>query len=94
MLLSRVRVIGHSMEPGIKNGQIVLVSSIPFFIWEPRVYDIVLFRNKEKNFIKRIQKEEQKKYYLTGDNKNDSLDSRNLGWVDRDQILGKVIFIK
>ena len=32
------------------------------------------------------------KYFVQGDNKNDSLDSRRLGRISKRQIIGKVIY--
>lgn len=91
MLFFRFRIIGHSMEPTIKNGHRVLVSDLPYVISNPRIGDVVLFRTAGKNFVKRIKKIEKEKYYLIGDNKRDSLDSRKIGWINRKQILGKVL---
>lgn len=79
------------MGPLIKNGQKVFVSKIPYVIRYPKIGDIVMFRHGGKNFIKRISKVQNGKYYLTGDNKKDSLDSRKIGWISREQILGKVL---
>jgi signal peptidase I len=80
------------MEPSIWPGQAVLASSIPFLFSKPMVGDIVAFRVFDKVYIKRIVQEEGDKYIIIGDNKNDSTDSRDLGWIDKDDILGKVIY--
>lgn len=79
------------MEPTLKNGQVVIVSSLPFLFNKSKVGDIVLFDN-EKKFIKRIKEIKGQKYFLTGDNKNDSMDSRKIGWIDKRNIIGKIIF--
>jgi type IV secretory pathway protease TraF len=80
------------MQSTIVNGQKVLVSSIPFIFSNPKKNDIVAFRLGNEIFIKRISKIENNKYFLEGDNKNDSFDSRKLGTIERKNILGKVIF--
>lgn len=90
--LSLFRVVGHSMEPTIKNGAIVVVSSIPYLFTSPKEGDIILFTTVGKMFVKRIKKAESGKYFLEGDNKSDSLDSRKMGWIDRNDIIGKIIF--
>lgn len=94
MLLSKIRVIGHSMEPSIKNGSSVLVSGIPYLFSKPKTYDIVAFREKisKKIFVKRICKIHNEKYFVKGDNIKDSLDSRKIGWINRREIVGKVIY--
>ena len=52
---------------------------------------MVIFEKDKKQFVKRINKIDNGKYCLLGDNKNDSKDSRNFGLIERDQIKGKVI---
>ncbi len=91
MLLSVFRVLGHSMEPTIFQGHVVITSGIPYLFNTPTIGDIVVFRKEGKMLIKRIEKKNREKYFLTGDNKNDSLDSRKIGWVERKDIVGKVI---
>jgi len=79
------------MEPTIKNGERVFVSNIPYLFLKPKVGDLVGFKKEKKVFIKRIIKIDRGKYFVKGDNKKDSMDSRKMGWVDRREILGKVI---
>jgi len=90
--IARFRISGHSMEPSIKNGQKVLVSSIPYFFSKPKCSDIVAFRKIEKVFVKRIIKISEGKYFLKGDNEKDSFDSREFGWIERENFIGKLIF--
>ena len=91
--LVRLKIIGHSMQPQIKNGESVLISSIPYLFKTPQINDIVAFKdNNEKTLIKRIKKIQNGKYFVEGDNKNDSLDSRKFGSISRNKIIGEVIF--
>ena len=89
--IARFKISGHSMEPLIKNGQTVLVSSIPYFFSKPKIGDIVAIRKEEKVFVKRIFKIDKEKYFVKGDNEKDSLDSRDFGWIEKKEILGKLI---
>lgn len=93
LLLTLFVIQGHSMEPTLRQGQSVLVSSIPFFIAKPKIGDIVVFRKDQKVFIKRISKVDGNKFFVCGDNEQDSFDSRVIGWVKKEDILGKVIFL-
>ena len=43
-------------------------------------------------FIKRITKIDGEKYFVSGDNEKDSMDSRRFGWIEKKDILGKVIY--
>jgi nickel-type superoxide dismutase maturation protease len=93
LLLARFKIIGHSMQPQIKDGQSVLVSNIPYWFKTPQINDIVAFKDHSNEFlIKRITKIQNEKYFIEGDNKEDSLDSRKFGFINRDKIIGEVIF--
>ena len=92
MLLSLLKVSGHSMEPSIKSGSIVIISSVSFIFLKPKIGEIVLFKRSREKLIKRVIKIKGEKYFLTGDNVDESLDSRKIGWIKRKDILGKVIF--
>ncbi len=91
MFLSKVRVIGHSMEPALKQNQTIIVSLIPYFFSKPKVGDIVVLQ-RERCIIKRIFKINGEKIFVKGDNKKESTDSRNFGWINKKEIVGKVIF--
>lgn len=80
------------MESTLLQGQSVLVSSIPFLFSKPKIGDIVAIRKSDKVFIKRITKIHGDKYFVSGDNKKDSLDSREFGFVEKKDILGKVVY--
>lgn len=93
MLLTKFKILGHSMEPTLKNGEEVLVSYIPYLFKNLNVNDIVAVRDKSgKVLIKRIEKISDKKFFIKGDNSVDSLDSRSFGYIEKKQILGKVIY--
>ena len=80
------------MTPRIKNGETVLVSSIFYWFKNPQIDDIVAVVNEGKVFIKRITMTSDGKYFLEGDNKEDSLDSRKFGFITKEKIIGKVIY--
>ncbi len=91
LLLSRFKIAGHSMAPKFSDNDSVLVSSIPFMFGKPKKGDVVVFEKYNRLYIKRIKKIKDEKYFLIGDNKKDSQDSRRFGLVKREQIKGKVI---
>ena len=93
LLLAKFKIFGHSMEPQIKTGETVLVSGIPYWFKIPKINDIVAFKdNNGKVLIKRIVKIQNGKYFMQGDNKHDSLDSRQLGLISKNQIIGEFIY--
>ncbi len=93
LVLARFKVIGHSMEPLIKNGAAVLVSNCPYWFKNPQINDIVAFKDKSgKVLVKRIAKVNNEKYFVEGDNNSDSLDSRSFGYISKKQIIGEMIY--
>jgi signal peptidase I len=92
MLLSKFKILGHSMEPTLRNGQVVLISKLPYFFKKPHVNDIVAFENEKEVLIKRIAKINSKEIFVKGDNLSDSIDSRKLGFINVNKIIGKVIY--
>lgn len=90
MILGRFKIQGHSMTPKIHEGQKVLVSSIPYLLFEPKIGDIVAFWHFDKVLIKRIKKVQTLKFLMEGDNVSDSL---KIGWKTKRDIIGKVIII-
>jgi nickel-type superoxide dismutase maturation protease len=44
--------------------------------------------------IKRIKEIKDNKYFVVGDNKDESTDSRDFGWLDKENMIGKVIYPK
>jgi nickel-type superoxide dismutase maturation protease len=93
MLLSRIKVLGHSMMPTLSPKQEVVVSSVPYIFSKPKVGDVILLKHpKQKTFlIKRITSKKGSKYMVLGDNEKDSLDSTDFGLIERKHILAKVI---
>ncbi|MBI1919269.1 nickel-type superoxide dismutase maturation protease [Candidatus Microgenomates bacterium] len=90
----RFVVSGHSMEPNFKEGQIVLISSIPYLFRPPKISDVVVIKDPRSRrlLLKRIISRENQKYFVSGDNPQASTDSRTFGSINKENILGKVIF--
>ena len=80
------------MAPKIKDQDSVLSSGVYYWFSSPKINDIVVVSFNKSILIKRITGIKNGKYFLSGDNKNDSLDSRKFGLVLRNQILGKVFY--
>lgn len=78
------------MEPEIASGSFFLASSIPYFLTEPKVGDVIVFKNKNKNIIKKLTKIEKDEYFIEGLNSSDSL---RFDPIRRSEILGKIIWI-
>ncbi len=79
------------MEPNLLNNQTVLASSIPFIFSKPKNGDLVVFKVDNRIYVKRVKEIKNQKFFLIGDNKKDSLDSKKFGWIAKKDIIGKVI---
>lgn len=95
MVFSHLRVIGHSMMPTISPNDHLFATNIPYLFSKPKKGDIVVFRNpkSQKLLVKRILSIFGNEYKVGGDNVTDSLDSRDFGVIDRQNILAKVVYI-
>jgi phage repressor protein C with HTH and peptisase S24 domain len=83
------------MSPLFLEKDSVLVQKQWFFC-SLRIKDIIVLHNPrtKKIIIKRIVKKKNETYFVEGDNKEESTDSNEFGWINRELIIGKVIFNK
>ena len=92
LLFSRFQIKGHSMQPKYQEDDSVIVSFLPFLFVKPKKGDVVVFKKFNRIYLKRIGSIKKEKYFLVGDNKKDSQDSRRFGSIMKNQIKGKVLF--
>lgn len=82
------------MEPWVKEGDFVFAESMSYRLFKPRVGQVAVARHPARGnmlLVKRIVAENQGRYWLEGDNSLASEDSRALGWIGREYIIGKVM---
>ncbi len=90
----KYQISGNSMIPILKHGQVVLVNRLSYFLTEPKIGDLVALidpRDK-KVLIKRLARIKNYQYFVLGENKKQSTDSRAFGWLKKKDIIGKIIF--
>ena len=90
MLISLFKTSGHSMSPKIKEGSFFIASSIPLKFSKLKVGDIILFKYKGKNIVKKIEKFKTNNIYVSGINKSDSKKFRP---IKKNEIIAKVIWV-
>jgi len=107
-LVTLYRVNGHSMEPTLSNGQVLVINQTAYWFKQPQRNDVVILAYAGDNtvhFVKRIIGVPgdtvtynnaplvlgASQYFVEGDNRDFSTDSRIYGPIDKSQILGKVI---
>ena len=100
---SLVRVRGVSMSPTFRNNQLLFVDRFKTpqyrinFGDEVQVGTIIVYRSPSDSFvIKRLTEKVQVSdsefyYWFEGDNKDESFDSRNYGFIQNEAIIGEVI---
>ncbi len=89
---SRFNVYGGSMLPTLKPGQDILCFNWTYGFSKPKIGDVVVVKISGRVIIKRIQSCNSRQIFVTGDNRGKSTDSRSFGWVEKEDILGKVIW--
>ena len=82
------RVDGESMRPALKHGRVVI--GVPAS--KLTVGSVVIAEVNNREIIKRVGKLRAREVFLLGDNQSCSTDSRNFGWISREQITAKVIW--
>ena len=88
-----LRVVGNSMAVTVKEGDLITYKKLNRKNINLHIGDIVVAthpKTKNKLIIKRIHRIYQNKFDLRGDNYLSSTDSRELGLIDLDLIIGKV----
>jgi nickel-type superoxide dismutase maturation protease len=93
--LYQYKISGNSMYPTFSASDIIFVNRLAYVFVHPQLNDIIALHDPRdgKVLIKRIIKIEGKGYFVQGDNKNSSTDSRVFGMIGRRDIIGKVIRI-
>ena len=98
-----VVVQGTSMEPTLREGQILVLQKSAYWIDDPQNGDIVVVQHGTEKYIKRIvacpgevppgedEILQEGRYYIMGDNRAVSVDSRSFGAISKDLILGRII---
>lgn len=82
------RIVGASMLPTLPPGRIVFGCSFGRL----RTGDTVIVAHEGIEKIKRIRGIDGNKLYIRGDNAHASTDSRHFGWIDKAQVLARVIW--
>jgi signal peptidase I len=90
-----------SMVPTLEPGQFILIDTWAYDDALPSIGDVVVFRHQESAqwLVKRISRwpdgeiQHNDQWYMLGDNKNQSRDSRYFGGITTDQIVGQVKLI-
>ena len=103
--IRRFSVEGESMNPGYKQGDRLLISPTLLKFSPPTEGDVIVIQHPKdltKHILKRVigipgDRVEgvdlgPKEYFVLGDNKGKSEDSRHFGKILWDQIIGKVWF--
>jgi hypothetical protein len=88
-----LRITGSSLTPEYQDGDYVIITTIPVFLRRFAVGRLIVFEHETYGrMIKRISNIDfqQKKVFVQG-TLDESLDSRQLGWIDFSNITGKVI---
>ena len=80
------------MEPNFKENDYLIISKFSYLIKIPKVGDVVILKHPINNelIIKRISDIKNNSYFVTGDNKNSSVDSKDFGFVNKRLVIGKV----
>ncbi len=85
------RVVGASMAPKLRPGELIVVSRLYRRL---RPGHVVVFEHDGKEKVKRIERVADNKLFVIGDNLPASTDSRQFGWLELHQVVGRVFWPK
>jgi nickel-type superoxide dismutase maturation protease len=92
-MLRFLKIRGDSLAPEFSHGDFVLVSKIPYFFFNPRPGEVIVFYHPGYGLlIKRIERVGAEGQLVVIGTQANSVDSRVFGAVRRIDILGKVIW--
>ena len=77
------------MLPTLKRGDDVLVLC---WFFKLKVGDLVAIKKDGRRMVKRVKNMEKDRIFAVGDNEKVSIDSREFGWIKKEEIIGKVIW--
>lgn len=86
LLIGQVR--GKGMAPKLRPGQHVVATRL---FRRLRPGNVVVIERGNKQTIKRIERVEANRLFVIGDNLDASVDSRQFGWLDRGEVVAKVL---
>lgn len=89
--LKRFKIKNQSMAPTLLEKSEVV--TFPYYFTNPKVGDIIVFNHVVPPFVfcKKITKINGNRIWVEGENKKKSIDSRKFGFIERKNIIGKVI---
>lgn len=77
------------MAPRLSPGEIIIAFKARKRL---RPGDVVVASYQGREIIKRVERTEPNRVFLIGDNLESSTDSRHFGWLQRKEIIGKVLW--
>lgn len=82
------------MAPNFVEGERVVAAKL--FFSTLKQGDVVILQDPrtKKPIIKRLKEVKNNACFVLGDNAKESTDSRNFGWIDKQLVVGKVIYPK
>lgn len=76
------------MAPSLLEGDVVVARR-----GLPKARQVAIFRRGDREVIKRVSEVKRSRYYLLGDNAEESTDSRHYGYVTKKDILGTIMLV-
>ena len=82
------RIEGASMLPGLRPGRLLIATA-----WYRKLKpgDLIIIKHEGVEKIKRIHELAEDNLFVLGDHPEHSTDSRHFGWIERGQVIAKVL---
>lgn len=80
------------MLPTLKPSQKIICFNWSYLFSNPKAGDLVIAKVQDRELVKRVTRVENNRFFLEGDNKEKSTDSKKFGFLGKESILGKIIW--
>lgn len=93
-MIKILKVSGDSLTPEYREGDFVMITKIPFFLYRLKIGDVVAFKHPDfGTMIKKVAAilPGGDEIFVVGTHEH-SVDSRNFGSLQRADLMGKVIW--
>ena len=101
-VVSITQVVGNSMHPTLKDGEILILNKLKYKITEVKRGDIISLKYADTYISTNLKYDDfdlktlgyekipDGYYFVLGDNRENSMDSREIGLIPKKDIIGKV----
>lgn len=89
-----IKVTGESLSPAYREGDYVVITTIPFFLRRIKPGDIIVFHHEQHGMMIKMVGDIslERRYVFVIGTQEHSIDSNSFGPIDPSKIMGRVVW--